>query len=109
METENEEVYYTAFELDLDPGQGAVTGQGANPQVMMRMSDDGGKTWGIERWRSAGKIGEYGTRVRWDRLGRARRRVFEVVMTDPIAWRLTGAYVELAQRPVTLGGERGGQ
>ncbi len=107
METENEEIYYTAFELDLDPGQGTVTGQGSNPQVMMRMSDDGGKTWGIERWRSAGKIGEYQTRVRWDRLGRARRRVFEVVMTDPAPWRLTGAYVELAQRPVTLRGGGG--
>jgi hypothetical protein len=104
METENEQIYYTAFELDLDPGQGTVTGQGANPQVMMRMSNDGGKTWGIERWRSAGKIGEYQTRVRWDRLGRARRRVFEVVMTDPAPWRITNAYVELAQRPATLGG-----
>ncbi len=110
IETENEDIYYSSFELDLDPGQGiSGTGQGSNPQVMMRMSDDGGKTWGIERLRTAGKIGEYLTRVRWDRLGRARRRVFEVVMTDPAPWRLTGAYVELGQRPATLGQGGGGR
>ena len=105
MESENETIFYSAFELDLDTGLGiSGTGQGSNPQVMMRMSDDGGKTWGTERMRTAGKIGEYQTRVRWDRLGRARRRVFEVVMTDPAPWRITGAYVELGQRPATMGG-----
>ncbi len=30
----------------------------------------------------------------WNRLGSARRRVFEVVMTDPIQGRITGAYVQ---------------
>jgi len=89
---ENKRVFYSDFELDLEPGLG-TSGQGEDPQVMMRMSDDGGKTWGIERMRSAGKTGEYGTRVRWNRLGAARRRVYEVSVSDPIPWRLTGAYL----------------
>jgi len=93
LEQENQRIYYPGFELDLEPGLGLVSGQGEDPQVMMRMSDDGGKTWGMERWRSAGKIGEYGRRVRWTRLGAARRRVFEVSFSDPIPWRLTGAYL----------------
>ena len=67
---------------------------GGDPQVMLRLSNDGGKTWISEVWRSAGKVGEYLRRVRWNRLGVARRRVFEVSVTDPIPWRLVGAYLE---------------
>lgn len=92
---ENERVFYSEFQLDMEVGLGTATGQGVDPQVMLQMSNDGGKTWGIERWRSAGKIGEYGTRVVWNRLGQARRRVFKVVMTDPIPVRLLAAYLQM--------------
>ena len=67
---------------------------GVDPQVMLSLSNDGGKTFGPEMWRSMGKRGEYLTRVRWNRLGAARRRVFEVAVTDPVPWKLTGAYLE---------------
>jgi len=65
-----------------------------DPQMMLRTSNDGGKTWGTERMRSAGKTGEYGKRIRWTRLGSGRRRVFEVSVTDPIQWNLTDAYLK---------------
>jgi len=61
---------------------------------MLRMSNDGGKTWGPEVMRSAGKIGEYGKRVIWNRLGSGRRRVFEVAVSAPIPWRFVGAYLD---------------
>lgn len=95
--SEHRRIFYSSFELDLEPGLGLTTGQGSDPQAMMRMSNDGGKTWGAERWRSAGKLGEFGRRVRWNRCGSGRRRVFEVVMSDPIPWRLTGAWLTLGQ------------
>lgn len=65
-----------------------------NPQVMLRISNDGGKTWISETWRGAGKLGEYKRRVRWNRLGQARRRVFEVSVTDSISWRILGAFLD---------------
>lgn len=70
---------------------------GDDPQVMLRMSNDGGKTWFGELWRSAGKAGEWSKRVRWNRLGSSRRRVFEASVTDPVPWRLTGAYLDVDQ------------
>lgn len=73
---------------------------GANPQVMLRISNDGGKTWAAETWRSAGRVGEYLARVDWNRLGCARRRVFEVSCSDPVPFRIVGAYL-------TLGGQDG--
>ena len=66
---------------------------GTDPQVMLRVSNDGGKTWISESWRSAGKTGEFYRRVRWNRLGAGRRRVFEISVTDPIPWRILGAYI----------------
>ena len=92
---ENKRLFYHEFQLDLEPGLGLVSGQGSDPTVMMRMSNDGGKTWGNERTASAGAIGEYKTRVNWHRLGMSRRRVFEVSVTDPIPWRVTNAYLEM--------------
>ena len=67
---------------------------GWDPQIMLRISNDGGKTWGNEHWRSAGKLGEYRKRVIWNRLGQGRRRVLEVVMTDPVPFRITGCYLD---------------
>lgn len=90
---ENARVYYPGFELHLDRGQGLVTGQGSDPQAMLRLSNDYGKTWTPEQWRSGGAIGEYFKRLRWDRCGSGRGRVFEVVMSDPIPWRIVGAFL----------------
>jgi hypothetical protein len=97
LTAENQRVFYSAFELDLEPGLGTATGQAVDPQVMLRISNDGGRTWGAEMMRSAGKIGEYGKRVRWERMGSARRRVFEVTFTDPVPLRITNAFLTLAQ------------
>ena len=37
-----------------------------------------------EHWTTIGKIGAYKNRAIWRRLGMARDRVFEVVVTDPV-------------------------
>ena len=70
--------------------------------VPMRFSNDGGKTWGAEQWRAAGKVGEYGARVKWERLGSARRRTYEIAVSDPIPWRVTNAYLSSPQPPAKL-------
>lgn len=92
---ENKRVFFHELKLDLEPGLGNIGDPfGPAPQVMLRVSNDGGKTFPVERWQSAGTLGQYLTRVEWNRLGSARRRVFEAVMTDRALWRLTGAYLE---------------
>lgn len=95
LSSEERRMFYNKLQVDMDVGEGLTTGQGSDPQVMLRVSDDGGRTWGSERWASAGKIGEYKTRVIWFRLGSARDRVFEVSVSDPIPWRLVGAYLDV--------------
>jgi hypothetical protein len=83
----------SAFELDIERGVGTVTDPETDPQAMLRYSKDGGKTWSNELWRDIGEIGEYNTRVRWTRLGRCRRFLPEVTITDPVNRVITGAYI----------------
>ena len=67
---------------------------GYDPQVMLRWSDDAGHTWSNEHWNSMGKIGAYGTRTIWRRLGmteKIRDRVYEVSGTDPVKIAIMGA------------------
>jgi hypothetical protein len=79
--------------LDLD----ATTG--ANPQLMLRWSDDGGHTWNGERQVSMGRIGQYGTRAIFRRLGmtiKLRDRVYEISGTDPVKVAIMGAELQLS-------------
>jgi hypothetical protein len=67
------------------------------PQAMLRWSDDGGHTWSSEHWTSMGRIGEYGHRTIWRRLGmtlKLRDRVYEVSGTDPVKIAIVGAELQ---------------
>jgi len=82
--------------IDQLPGTVVV---GANPQLMLRWSDDGGHTWNGERTTSLGRIGQYGTRAIFRRLGmttKIRDRVYEISGTDPVKVAIMGAELELS-------------
>jgi hypothetical protein len=85
-------VFISRLELDIEAGVGITTGQGSDPQWMLRSSKDGGRTYTtLQKWRSAGAIGNYRTRLRWLRMGQARERVFEATTTDPVKRTLIAA------------------
>jgi hypothetical protein len=64
--------------------------------ISLRWSDDNGHTWSNSYDRSFGEAGEYKTRVIWRRLGRARDRIFEISVTDPVPARITDGYAEFS-------------
>ena len=82
--TDLQRQYFAELQIQFQPGVGLSVGQGQDPQAMLRWSDDGGFTWSNENWVTIGKQGQYFTRAMWRRLGFARDRIFEVVVTDPI-------------------------
>lgn len=71
------------------------------PKVMLSWSDDGGWTWSNEHWRSLGKIGNYGHRVKWRRLGMSTQRIYRVRLTDPVDFTILGAYARLTEAEVS--------
>ena len=84
LEASRARVTMYAFEAYFESGVGLNSGAGSNPQIMMRYSDDGGRTWSNEIWRSLGKIGEYRNRSVWRSLGQFRQRSIELTITDPV-------------------------
>ena len=76
--------YFDELQIQFQPGVGLNLGQGQDPQAMLRWSNDGGSTYSSEHWVSIGKMGAYKNRAIWRRLGYARDRIFEVVVTDPV-------------------------
>ena len=99
LQTELGEYLVTESGDYLIADQQAIATQGADPQVMLRWSDDGGHTWSNEHWASMGKIGQYYKRVIWRRLGmtvKLRDRVYEVSGTDPVKIAIMGAELILS-------------
>lgn len=99
LQTENDDFLITESSDYLIAEQETVATQGADPQVMLRWSDDGGHTWSSEHWASMGKIGQYYKRVIWRRLGvttKLRDRVYEVSATDPVKIAIMGAELILS-------------
>lgn len=80
-----------AFELLCKTGVGLATGQGSDPQLMLRWSDDGGLTWSNEHWRSLGVQGARAQRLRWNRQGSFKHRTYEIRVTDPVPVEIIGA------------------
>jgi hypothetical protein len=87
-----------SLQLDCESGVGLNNGQGSEPQVMLRWSDDGGHTWSNEHWANMGKIGQFFRRVFWRRLGmtlKLRDRVYEISGTDPVKIAIMGAQLDV--------------
>ena len=93
LTTDLQRQYFDELQIQFQPGVGleGITDPplnaetvGANPQAMLRWSSDGGSTWSNEHWSAIGKVGRYNNRIIWRRLGWARDRIYEVVVTDPI-------------------------
>jgi hypothetical protein len=89
-------LFHTRLQLDLEPGVGLDgTGQGTDPQAILRFSNDGGHVWSNEKWTGIGKIGQTKNRAIWNRLGYARDRVYEITISDPNKIVLIGAELDV--------------
>jgi hypothetical protein len=97
---ENEWLYFDQIEFVMETGLAPATplldGDG-NPrpaQLMLRWSNNGGKTWSNTYYLSVGAQGDYDKRVIKRMLGRARKRLWDVTWTDPIPWRFNNAFLK---------------
>ena len=73
----------------------------ANPQVMLRWSDDGGHSWSDWRIQAAGQLGQTNNNVKFNRLGSTRRfgpsdRIFELSSADPFSVAIVDADVDVS-------------
>lgn len=90
-------VSYANIEFDIETGVGLQSGQGSDPQLQLRWSDDYGHTFKNARFKSLGAVGQYTKRVRFTRLGLARDRVFELTYSEPTPFTIMGARYNVDQ------------
>ncbi len=85
-----------ALRIDMEVGVGLNgTVQGSDPKVMLKWSDDDGRTWSNERTASIGKIGETSKRVIFWRLGSYKKRIYKLRVTDPIKLNISSVEVDI--------------
>lgn len=84
--------FLNSLQVYFQPGIGNPAAR--DPMVMLRVSRDGGHSWGNEIQLSAGGVGAYTKRMIARRLGVARDVVFEITVSDPAQWYLIDAYLD---------------
>lgn len=90
-------MFLRRLQILLQAGVGLTQGQGADPQVMIQVSRDGGQTWGPERWLRAGRVGEYDAQQIAFNIGRYRDGAVRVVVSDSVPWRFLSADGDLQE------------
>ena len=81
--------------LVMDTGVGINSGQGAIPEMMMRTSIDGGKTWSKELKQPLGAQGNYETEVNWNRVAYGRSLIVELKISDPVKRAIVSAFLKV--------------
>lgn len=84
----------SSLQIDVEAGVGNINTPDDDPQLMLQISRDGGKSWGNEMWRPIGKIGRYTNRALWYRLGTARNFTFRIRCTNNVYRVLLGAIID---------------
>ena len=79
----------------MQTGEGLTTGQGSDPQLMVRFSDDMGRTWSAELWYPLGVGGDYLKRVVLTEQGAAHERIYELTYSDPTAFTLMSGWADM--------------
>lgn len=96
LHADRQRVFFGRLELDMENGVGLEgSGQGSDPQVMLRWTDDGGRSYSNELWRYLGQGGKYRWRTFWQRLGSSFERSYELSMSDPVKFVLIEAYHDI--------------
>lgn len=64
-------------------------------KVFLCYSDDGGRNWSNWRERSLGETGEYNKRIRFNRLGSFRERIWRIRVSSPVKRDIIAASAQL--------------
>ena len=89
-------IFINEFRLDMETGVGLTSGQGSDPQVMLDVSEDGGRTWSdMQPWQDLGKIGATKTQLFWQRLGSCYQWTPRITISDPVRRAILEANLEM--------------
>lgn len=91
-----ERIFWRSLQIDVESGVGLSnditfnsggTG-GASPEIQLRWSNNGGRSFGDWHEMAIGEMGEYLTRAKFNRLGISRDRVYHVRCSSPVRFNI---------------------
>ena len=91
---ENKRFRVKSLEIGVSPGEGLQFGQGEDPELMLQVSKDGGRTWSGWDRVSIGKVGQYNKSIKFRNLGIAEIFTFKIRISDPVPVTIVGSYLE---------------
>jgi hypothetical protein len=90
-------LFFEDLQIDRDTGVGLASGQGSDPMLMIRYSNDNGHSWSNIKNKSIGQQGQYTKRVKFGPTGSGRNRCWELTMTDPVKLAIFGAWATVTK------------
>lgn len=90
----SDQIRYNQLQIAMEVGVGTQVGQGVAPVITLRVSKDGARTWSDSYTTPIGNVGQYGTNVKFRRLGIAQIMTFEVSQSDPVKRAWIGSYLQ---------------
>lgn len=90
---EDKRIRYNSLDIGVESGVGTQSGDDADPQISLRLSKDGARTWSNPYTKSFGKVGQYQTKVTFRRLGIADQMTFRIRITSRVKVAITGSYL----------------
>ena len=89
------EVQMSSFLLIMEVGEGALSGQGVDPQIQFEASYDGGRSWKPKGWGRIGRRGANTVQVRMDNLDVFYDCIIRLTTSDPVPYHIFAATVDL--------------
>lgn len=83
------------FELFCETGVGTTSGEGFKPEVMLHVSDDGGRTFQHIGRGTLGQAGDFIWKVQWFGLGSFYSRIIRVSCSDPVYFAIHSAAADV--------------
>ena len=88
----DQRIRWKRLKIVMETGVGLPTGQGSDPIITMRISDDRGRTFKNEKQLKIGQAGRYKKQVIKRHLGSSRVRQYELSISDPVPRNIADVY-----------------
>jgi hypothetical protein len=92
-------VFMARLQVEFQAGSGLSSGIGSNPTANLRLSRDGGVTYGQSWPAYIGQIGRTLARAMWRKLGFTRDTIVEIEVIDPVNRDIVGATIKAFGEP----------
>lgn len=90
---ELERLSFSEFQLNIDVGSKYDINPNRIPKILLSYSNDGAKTWSQPLAKNLWQQGQYIYRLIWRRLGASRKRVWKIMISDPVRVVILGAKI----------------